>query len=257
VRLLARSFRRADLPLAQTRGFSPKPRIAFGPALGLGVPSLGEIMDADLEHVVPGLRSWEIGDAARTELPPEEVRDRLAAVCPPGIEIASCAIVRLAGHPRAPAVPELGLGKLIDAVDLVIQPAPDGIAHDPARLERIAAALLARPTAMVARGDKQVDVRALVVAIDVIADDAAARLCGALEWPNGPLLRVRVRATSDGSAKPPEVAKALGVWGGDDPRAHHALVARLGVACTATPDASALPVPLLVPAPDASAISRA
>src|SRR5439155_18046724 len=64
VRLLARSFRRADLPLAMTRGFSPKPRITFGPALGLGVPSLGEIMDVDLEHVVPGLPSWAVGDAA-------------------------------------------------------------------------------------------------------------------------------------------------------------------------------------------------
>jgi radical SAM family uncharacterized protein/radical SAM-linked protein len=234
VRLLARSFRRADLPLAQTRGFSPKPRIVFGPALGLGVPSLGEIMDVDLEHAVPGLRSWEVGDAARTELSPEDVRDRLAAVCPPGIEIASCAIVRLAGHPRAQAAPDLGLGKLIDAVDLVIQPAPDGIAHDAARLERIAAALLARPTAVIARGDKQIDVRALVLAIDVIADDAAARLCGALDWANAPLLRVRVRATTEGSAKPSEVAKALGVWGGDDPRAHHALVARLGVACASS-----------------------
>src|SRR5437588_7555679 len=61
VRLLARSFRRADLPLAVSRGFSPKPRVSFGPALGLGVPSLGELMDVDLEHVVPGVRSWEIG----------------------------------------------------------------------------------------------------------------------------------------------------------------------------------------------------
>src|SRR5204862_5832159 len=59
VRLLARTLRRADLPLAMTRGFSPKPRLVFGPALGLGVPSLGELMDADLEHVAPGLRSWE------------------------------------------------------------------------------------------------------------------------------------------------------------------------------------------------------
>ena len=39
----------------------------------------------------------------------------------------------------------------------------------------------------------------------------------------------RWSATSDGSAKPAEVAKALGVWGSDDPRAQHALVARLGV----------------------------
>ena len=49
-------------------------------------------------------------------------------------------------------------------------------------------------------------------------------------------MRVRVRATAEGSAKPSEVAKALGVWGPDDARAQHALVARLGIVSTATPD---------------------
>jgi hypothetical protein len=48
-------------------------------------------------------------------------------------------------------------------------------------------------------------------------------------------VRVRVRATADGSAKPSEVARALGVWGADDPRAPHALVARLGVVTGAAP----------------------
>jgi radical SAM family uncharacterized protein/radical SAM-linked protein len=234
MRLLARSFRRADLPLAVTRGFSPKPRVSFGPALGLGVPSLGELMDVDLEHVVPGRRSWEIGDAVRTELSADEVCDRLAGVCPPGIEIQSCAIVRLAGHPAAPAVPDAGLGKLIDAVDILIQPAADGIAHDAARLERLAAALLARPEAKIARGDKLVDVRPLVLELGVIDGEAAFKLCAALDWAPGPLLRARVRATADGSAKPAEVAKALGVWGPDDVRAQHALVARLGVVAGAT-----------------------
>jgi hypothetical protein len=236
IRLLARSFRRADLPLAVTRGFSPKPRISFGPALGLGVPSLGELMDADLEHVVPGLRPWEIGDAVRSALSADEVAERLAAVCPPGIEIRSCAIVRLAGHPAAPKVPDLGLGKLIAAVDVAIKPAADGMAHDAARLERIAAALLARGEARIARGDKQIDVRALVLAVDVIAGEAARTLCAALDWPDGPVLRARVKATADGSAKPSEVARALGVWGPDDPRAGHALVARLGVVASGPQD---------------------
>jgi radical SAM family uncharacterized protein/radical SAM-linked protein len=239
VRLLARSFRRADLPLAMTRGFSPKPRISFGPALGLGVPSLGELMDVDLEHVAPGLRSWETGDAARAALPADEVAERLAAVCPPGIELQSCAIVRLAGHVAAPAVPDLGLGKLISAVDLVIKPVADGIAHDAARLERLAAALIARPSAIVARGDKQIDVRALVLEVSVIADDAARAVCAALDWPEGPVLRARVQATADGSAKPSEVARALGVWGPEDPRATHALVARLGVVAGGTPFSAA------------------
>jgi radical SAM family uncharacterized protein/radical SAM-linked protein len=214
VRLLARSFRRADLPLAHTRGFSPKPRLVFGPALGLGVPSLGELLDVDLE-----------GD----QLAADVVKDRLASVCPPGIEIQSCAVVRLAGHALAQK-PDLGLGKLIDAVDVVISPAADGIVHDAARLDRIARAFLAKDRAIVERGDKAIDVRALVFAVDVISGDAAGKVCAALDWPDAPaLLRVRVSSSADGSAKPTEIARALGVWGAEDPRADHALVARLGV----------------------------
>ena len=228
VRLLARSLRRADLPLAMTRGFSPKPRISFGPALGLGVPSLGELMDVDLDHVVPGKRTWEVVEGeTRIELAADEVAGRLAAVCPAGIEIQSCATVRLAGHPLA-RVREAGLGKLIDAVDVAIRPAPDGMAHDVARLERIAAAFVAKTSAPVARGDggKMIDVRALVISVDVLDD---LRVAAALDWPAGPVLRARVRATADGSAKPSEIAKALGVWGPEDVRAAHALVARLCV----------------------------
>ncbi|HEX4449767.1 MAG TPA: TIGR03960 family B12-binding radical SAM protein [Kofleriaceae bacterium] len=225
LRLLARTIRRADLPIAMTRGFSPKPRFAFGPALGLGVPSLGELVDIDLEHA-SSARGERTG-----ELSPNEVRDRIAAVCPPGLEIQACAIVRLAGHPLADRkLPDLGLGKLIQAVDVAIRPAADGIAHDAARLERLCNALLAKASAVVSRGDKQIDVRPLVIEASVIDGDAAAKLCAALEWPEAPaLVRARVRATAEGSAKPSELARALGIWGSEDPRADHALVARLGV----------------------------
>jgi hypothetical protein len=103
------------------------------------------------------------------------------------------------------------------------------MAFDAARLQRLAAALMAKPEAKVARGEKLVDVRTHLVDVGVVDGEAAAKLCAALDWPSAPLLRARVRATSDGSAKPSEIAKALGVWGADDPRATHALVARLGV----------------------------
>src|SRR6185312_6506602 len=174
VRLIARTLRRADLPLAMTRGFSPKPRLVFGPALGLGVPSLGELMDIDLEHTVPGKRTWQIGDdEARAELSADEVKDRVAAVCPPGLEIESCAIVRLPGHVLAKQHSDPGLGKLINAVDVLIRPAADGIAHDAARCERIAAAFLAKTECLVSRGKsaeskkpaRDVDVRALVTEV--------------------------------------------------------------------------------------------
>jgi hypothetical protein len=188
-------------------------------------------MDVDLEHAPVGLQTWEAtADSPRVELSPDDVRDQLASVCPPGIEIHSCAIVRLPGHVLAKK-PDLGLGKLIDAVDVVIRPAADGMVHDASRLSRIAAAFLAKATAPVSRGDKKtIDVRALVSAVDVIADDAAAKLCSALDWAPAPaLIRARVSATSEGSAKPSEIARALGIWGSEDPRAEHALVARIGV----------------------------
>ena len=254
MRLLSRSFRRADLPLAVTRGYSPKPRISFGPALGLGVPSLGELLDVDLEHVVPGVKSWDVvDDSLRVELSAEEVLDRLAAVCPPGIEILACNVVRLAGHPMflhsqqgwEGNRPAPGLGKLIDAVDVLIRPAPDGMRFDAARVQRLCAVLLARTAAPVARGDKTFDVRPLVLELDVVDGEAATKLGGALDWPvteGDALIRVRVRATAEGSAKPSEVARALGVWGGEDLRAEHALVARLGVVET-------VPAPTAVPAP--------
>jgi radical SAM family uncharacterized protein/radical SAM-linked protein len=230
VRLIARTLRRADLPLAMTRGFSPKPRLVFGPALGLGIPSLGELMDIDLEHAPRGVPSWERRDGGELcELSSDEVRDRLAAVCPPGLEILHSRIVRLAGHPLA-AKPDPGLGQLIRAVDIVVRPAADGIVHDAARLERIATAFLAKPTCAVARGERRIDVRAFVLEVSVLSDDASDKLCAALDWPMAPaLFRVRVSNSAEGSAKPSEVARGLGVWGADDLNSDHALVARLGV----------------------------
>jgi radical SAM family uncharacterized protein/radical SAM-linked protein len=225
VRLFARSLRRAKLPLAMTRGYAPKPRLVFGPALPLGVPSLGELVDVDLECALPAA----------------DVREQLAGVCAPGIELQACEVVRFAAQGGR----DVGLGKLIGAVDLVVRPAPDGIAHDTARVQRIAAAFLARGTAPVERARvtdrrgpdgspvhdaKTIDVRALVLEVEVLDGDAAARLCAALEWPDSPaLVRVRVRATAEGSAKPTEVVRALGVEGAG------ALVARLGVVAEAPP----------------------
>ena len=136
---------------------------------------------------------------------------------PAGLEILDCEIVRLAGHPLRDGATsrDVGLGKLIDAVDVVIRPAADGIAYDAARLERICRRRFCAKAdgRSIARGDKSIDVRALVTELDVIDGDAAAKLCAALDWPDAPaLFRARVRSTSQGSAKPSEIARALGVW---------------------------------------------
>ena len=47
-RMWERALRRAELPVAYTEGFSPRPRLSFGLALSTGHESLGEYLDADL-----------------------------------------------------------------------------------------------------------------------------------------------------------------------------------------------------------------
>ncbi|NLC39201.1 MAG: DUF2344 domain-containing protein, partial [Clostridia bacterium] len=45
LRLFERSFRRASLPLAFSRGFNPHPKISFGPPLPVGVSGRREYLD--------------------------------------------------------------------------------------------------------------------------------------------------------------------------------------------------------------------
>jgi radical SAM-linked protein len=52
VRVLPRVLRRAGLPLYYSEGYSPRPVIAFGPALALGMTSLAEYADFALTEEV-------------------------------------------------------------------------------------------------------------------------------------------------------------------------------------------------------------
>ncbi|MGI8794384.1 MAG: TIGR03936 family radical SAM-associated protein [Acidimicrobiales bacterium] len=48
-RMWERAIRRADLPVAYTEGFSPRPKMAFGLALPTGYESVAEYLDIDFE----------------------------------------------------------------------------------------------------------------------------------------------------------------------------------------------------------------
>ena len=71
MRTWERTLRRAKLPLAYTQGFSPHPRIALAAPLPVGVEGERELMDAWLDP----------------PLAPAEVRARLEATLPPGLEL--------------------------------------------------------------------------------------------------------------------------------------------------------------------------
>ncbi len=52
MRLWQRALRRADIPLAYSKGFSPHPRLSLAAPLAIGVTSSGELMDVFLERRV-------------------------------------------------------------------------------------------------------------------------------------------------------------------------------------------------------------
>lgn len=81
-RLWERTLRRAELPVAYSEGFSPRPKVAFGLALSTGYESLGEYLDVDLDTSV---RPVELVTLA----------DRLTALLPDGIDVtAACEVSR-------------------------------------------------------------------------------------------------------------------------------------------------------------------
>ena len=87
LRHLPRIFRRAGFELFYSEGFHPKPELSFGPALGLGIPSLGELVDVTL-----------VDDVA-----PDELLRRLARVTLDGIEFLEAARARAGGSRRSAA----------------------------------------------------------------------------------------------------------------------------------------------------------
>lgn len=74
-----RAFRRADLPLAYSQGYNPRPKINLASALPLGFTSDGEVLDARLEEQIP---LTGIAASLTEALPPGIQLDRLEEIDP-------------------------------------------------------------------------------------------------------------------------------------------------------------------------------
>jgi radical SAM family uncharacterized protein/radical SAM-linked protein len=191
VRLLPRLFRRLSLPLYYSLGYHPKPIMIFGSALSLGVLSLGEYVDLKLAlgapldcEALPGLLSASSIDGVRftaaAVLGPEDVK--LSRVIDEAVYVA--------GLPRA-ALELLGVN---DAQGLQ------------ARLE---AGM--RESLVVRRNidgvGKRIDVASYLLEVRAGEDDAVLRRAGLLGELTS--IRMRLRISPGGTAKPSEVLEAL------------------------------------------------
>jgi radical SAM family uncharacterized protein/radical SAM-linked protein len=191
VRIFPRWFRRAGAPLWWSSGFHPRPQMAFPPALGLGMSSVGEVMDLKL-------RADAIDDRAALE---RALREK----APEGVEILGLRWVE-PGEPK--------LSKIIDeAVYVAALPKaalealglPDEAALRAHIAERRAGDLtIFRKTKKQA---KTVDVGAVLRTCEVgEGSDVLARagLVGDLVP-----LRFSVHLDPSGTAKPTEVLEVL------------------------------------------------
>jgi radical SAM-linked protein len=181
-------------------GFHPKPELSFGPALGLGIPSLGELLDVKLIDRVP----------------PAELMRRLQAVTLTGIDFLGA--VALGDNDRA-------LGRVIAEAEFAARLPAGADAEVGLALARFADAE-GTPLRIERHSDRGigrvVDVRKSLRSIELFEDD---RVRARLDWADGALVRFRVAVSHEGSARPSEVLAAL--FGADlAPRAE---IARLGL----------------------------
>lgn len=200
LRILPRMFRRAHVSLSFTRGYNPVPRMAFGPALALGVAADEEVVDVDviLSRSLDDM-SGELDFETREQLG-ASILERLREVAPPGLTLV---------HARLVEPDEVRLGKLIGAADYVVELEPE----QRTRLEQALAGQLAADHLPVQRevkakhrkGKPQKTRRpstASIKDLDVRPFLLDARL-------DGSTLRFRLETPIEGGVRPREVVDVL------------------------------------------------
>ena len=176
-RVWERSLRRAELPVARTEGFSPRPKMSFGLALSTGHESLGEYLDIEFLDDDP----FAVGELAA--LP-----GRLNVALPDGMAVTAVAEV----DPRAPSLQE-------DVVACRWEIVVNGIELS-ALTDGVAAALSA-PSLVVTRTRKGHD-----VTDDIRPALVDAQVCGPVD---GGVLIVAELATHPRSLRPSEFLSTI------------------------------------------------
>ena len=143
MRCFERMLRRAALPVRQSQGFHPKPRLIFALSLPLGVIGCEEVAELELDEI----------------LPLEEVRDRLVRQAPLGMEILSLRRI------------DFKAGAQIHSLTYRIALPPDRTAE----ASRCAAELMAVTESFVERTrptPRRVNLRRWLLELEVVGDDA-------------------------------------------------------------------------------------
>jgi radical SAM-linked protein len=177
-----RTFRRANLSLAYSEGFSPRPKINIGAALPLGCTSEADLVDVELVQEV------EI----------THLIEPLSASAPPGLTISEITTVPN-GSPK--------LQKILQSSEYLIPI----LVEDRGRLEARIETMLTSAELPRARRGKEYDLRPLIEEMG-LADPQEAELQTAAksgETVRPMELKLRLMARSGATGRPDEVLRAL------------------------------------------------
>jgi radical SAM-linked protein len=165
-----RTFRRAQLPLAYSHGFNPRPRLNLASALPLGFTGSQEIIDVWLDQ----------------DMPLADVQSALAQATPPGIQIHLIETI----EEHAPA-----LQTLLQASDYTLTLEQ----HLPNLDEHLEALMKAERLPRQRRG-KDYDLRPLLLELGRLPDGEDGRQ----------RIHARLSAKEGATGRPEEVLEALG-----------------------------------------------
>jgi radical SAM family uncharacterized protein/radical SAM-linked protein len=181
IRVIARVLRRGGLPLYYTEGFSPRPLLSFGPALGLGVQSVAEYADIALT------RDFDVDDVVR----------RFRDASEPGLVLVGA---------RKLVEGEAPLAKRIEIVDYAaFLPELEGVLGR-IRAFRDAASV---PVKVRRKGkERTLDAKSIVLSVDLGTAGAFASLGAVPE--SHPILELRVAEQSGvASLRPVELVESI------------------------------------------------
>jgi radical SAM-linked protein len=191
VRELPRILRRAGAELLYSRGFHPKPSMAFGPALALGVPSFDEYVDVKLA----------------APMGPDQLVREASRASPSGIRF-------LAAARLDPAEPPIG--KLVARCRYLVGlprerwESAGGRAELAVRIEKLLGAEAVRVTRRVdASHTREIDARPHVISIEPGGEEGAARFVDAGIPGDFFALAVELRVLPSGAVRPAEVVAAM------------------------------------------------
>jgi len=189
-RVWERVLRRADVPVAYSEGFSPRPKLSFGLALPTGGESLAEYLDIDVDEgrAVPSL---------------DELPGRLTEILPEGMESTGLTLVEPGADSLQHAVVACTWRIEVDGVT-------------PADLAVAAEKALAAESLVVTRERKGKpvtdDVRPALVSLSVLASPSSDGTEVRPERPAGCVLEAEL-ATQTRSLRPSELVRLLDAEG--------------------------------------------